>query len=74
MNLGKKIVGGVVQAGKGSKVKLPKEFFLCIHVTQKKEQLGKQGVTEAVRFFFLSMKKRQSNPITLWSSNIRKNM
>ncbi len=29
----------------------------------KKEQLGKQGVTEAVRFFFLSMKKHQSNPI-----------
>ncbi len=29
----------------------------------KKEQLGKQGVTEAVRFFFLSMKKCQSNPV-----------
>ncbi len=29
----------------------------------KKEQLGKQGVTVAVRFFFLSMKKHQSNPV-----------
>jgi hypothetical protein len=29
----------------------------------KKEQLGKKGVIEAVRFFFLSMKKCQSNPI-----------
>ncbi len=29
----------------------------------KKEQLGKQVVTEAVRFFFLSMKKHQFNPI-----------
>ncbi len=29
----------------------------------KKEQLGKQGVTAAVRFFFLSMKKCQSNPV-----------
>ena len=29
----------------------------------KKEQHGKQSVTEAVRFFFLSMKKHQSNSI-----------
>ncbi len=29
----------------------------------KKEQLGKQCVTEAVRFFFLSLKKPQSNPV-----------
>jgi hypothetical protein len=29
----------------------------------KKEQLGKQGVTKAVRFFCLSIKKCQSNPI-----------
>ena len=63
MILGKKIVRGVVQAGKGSQVKLSTEFLLCIHVT-KKEQLGKQGVTEAIRFFFLSMKKCQSNPIS----------
>jgi hypothetical protein len=27
----------------------------------KKEQLGKQGVTEVVGFFFLSMKRQQSN-------------
>jgi hypothetical protein len=30
---------------------------------KKKEQLGKQGLTEIIRFFFLSMKKHQSNPI-----------
>jgi hypothetical protein len=29
----------------------------------KKEQLGKQSVTGAIRFFFLSMKKHQSNPV-----------
>jgi hypothetical protein len=29
----------------------------------KREQLGKEGVTVAARFFFLSMKKHQSNPI-----------
>jgi hypothetical protein len=30
MSLGKKIVGGVIQAGKGSQVKLAKELLLCI--------------------------------------------
>ncbi len=39
MNLGKKIVGGIVQAGKGSQVKLSTEFLLCIHVTQRKSSL-----------------------------------
>ncbi len=29
----------------------------------KKEHVGKQGVTEEVRYFFLSMKKHQSNPV-----------
>ncbi len=40
-----------------------KRIYFVYTCDTKKEQLGKQGVTEAVRFFFLSMKKRQSNPV-----------
>jgi hypothetical protein len=39
MNLGKKIVGVIAQADKGSQVKLSKGFLLCIHVTQRKSSL-----------------------------------
>ncbi len=63
MSLGKKIVDVVVQAGKGSQVKLSKELLLYIHVTQRKSSLENKVFTEAGRFFFISMKKRQSNPV-----------
>jgi hypothetical protein len=40
-----------------------KRISLVYTCDTKKEQLGKQGVTEAIRIFFLSIKKHQFNPM-----------
>jgi hypothetical protein len=51
----------LLEEGKPSKT--VKKITFVYTCDTKKEQLGKQGVTRAVRFFSLSMKKRQSNPV-----------
>jgi hypothetical protein len=54
----------------GMPTQIEKRITFVYTCDTKKEQLGKQGATEAVRFFFLSMKKHQSNlvgPLVLFT-------
>ena len=39
------------------------EFFLFTPVTQQTKKNGKQGITESVKFFFMSMEIRDVNPV-----------
>jgi hypothetical protein len=63
MNLALKVFGGADLAPQDKKIRTLPRISLVYSCDTMNEKVGKQGISEAVKFFFVAMEKRDLNPI-----------